>query len=43
MMIEITMVVVIALAVFAVFVSRPDFLDQLGNITQNSGSVSGRD
>ena len=41
MVIEITMVVVIILAVFAVFVSRPDYLDQLGNITQNFGLYQG--
>ena len=34
MVIEIGMVVVIALAVLAVFISRPDLLDQLQNITQ---------
>ena len=35
MVIEITMVVVIALAVLAVFISRPDLLGQMQNITQD--------
>ena len=41
MVIEISMVVVIALGVLAVFVSRPDYLDQLGNITQNFSLYQG--
>lgn len=41
MMIEISMVVVIILAVLVVFISRPDYLEQLSRITQNFGLYQG--
>jgi hypothetical protein len=41
MMAEITMVVLISMAVLAVFIWRPDLLGQLGNIAQELGQYQG--